>query len=234
MRAAAFLVLGALAFAPAALFCVGCGGTSGDVPAANINGGEQPSTPVVAGPSDLPATGGYQAPRPEPNPRVVIHTNHGDITVQLDRENAGITVDNFLEYVDSKFYNDTLVHYVGKGQMVLAGAFDGQGNQKATRPPILNEAHNGRSNRKGTIAMSRDPAQPISATSQFFFNLTDNTDLDHKDPDSPQGYGYCVFGEVVGGMEVLEKIALVPVEDQPDRPKMPVEPVVIRAIERAR
>lgn len=162
-----------------------------------------------------------------PNPHVVLNTNAGDITIELYPEAAPITVDNFLDYVNSGFYNYLLFHRVIPGFMIQAGGFyynsdDGKFYKAPTSDPIINESDNGLSNLRGTIAMARlgdDPEgnpQPNSATSQFFINHVDNPGLDRA--NAPDGYGYCVFGLVVEGMDVVDTIAQVPTAPyyQPD------------------
>jgi peptidyl-prolyl cis-trans isomerase A (cyclophilin A) len=169
-------------------------------------------------------------------PLVVIETSLGNIKVRLDAENAMLTVDNFLQYVDNYEYAGTIFHQVNKDYAVLGGAFAKDMSLKPSRIPIRNEARNGLKNRRGTIAMARREDDIDSATRQFFFNLADNADLDYKD-DTAKGYGYTVFGEVVEGMDVLEKIGNVAVHDVPAPDgspfqAVPVEPVVINSIRR--
>ena len=135
---------------------------------------------------------------------VTLKTNHGDIKLELFADAAPKTVANFLEYVKSGFYNGTLFHRVIDNFMIQGGGFDQKFKQKATREPIENEADNGLSNEIGTIAMART-MDPHSATAQFFINVADNDFLDFRSP-SPQYYGYCVFGKVVEGMDVVNKI----------------------------
>ena len=170
------------------------------------------------------------------HPVVKIETSLGDVTVKLDGEQAMLTVDNFLEYVDKHHYDDTIFHQVNKGQAVLGGAYAKDMVQKPTRVAVRNEAHNGLKNRRGTIAMARRPDAIDSATSQFYFNLADNPVLDHKD-SSAGGYGYCVFGEVTQGMDVLDRIGNVAIHDVPvpnGEPfqAVPVEPVLVKSIRR--
>ncbi len=136
--------------------------------------------------------------------KVLLTTNKGDIEIQLDVEKAPITVKNFLEYVNSGFYNGTIFHRVIKGFMVQGGGFTESMEQKEGYAPIQNEANNGLKNAKGTIAMARTIA-PHSASSQFFINLVDNDFLNFKN-ETPQGWGYAVFGEVTKGMDIVEAI----------------------------
>ncbi|MCA9245626.1 MAG: peptidylprolyl isomerase [Planctomycetales bacterium] len=162
------------------------------------------------------------------HPLVEVATTHGTITIELDMEQAPVTSTNFLDYVNSSHYNGTVFHYVEDGAMILGGGFTPEFEQKPTSPPIRNEAHNGLKNVRGSIAMSRYPDSIDSATCQFFINLGDNEALDFKD-QSPEGYGYCVFGRVVKGMEVADKIAKLPVQDSGDFVSTPQEPVVIKS-----
>jgi len=140
------------------------------------------------------------------NPRVEIQTNHGSIQLELYPEKAPKTVENFLAYVKDNFYNGTIFHRVIAGFMIQGGGFDQDFVQKPTRQPVENEAVNGLKNNLGTIAMART-SEPHSATSQFFINVADNGFLDYTAP-TQRGYGYTVFGKVISGMSVVNKIAL--------------------------
>jgi cyclophilin family peptidyl-prolyl cis-trans isomerase len=144
-------------------------------------------------------------------PVVRITTSLGPIDVRLDPDSAFVTVQNFLNYARSGHYDQTVFHYVEKGQLILGGGFLEDGTPKPAGPPILNEAHNGRKNKQGTIAMARDAAAIDSATSQFFINLEDAPHLDHAG-ETPADYGYCVFGEVIDGLQVARQIADAPTE----------------------
>ena len=135
---------------------------------------------------------------------VVLHTNFGDITIKMFEQEAPNTVKNFLEYANSGFYNGTIFHRVIDGFMVQGGGFVPGMEQKDVNDPIQNEANNGLSNKVGTLAMARTP-DPHSATAQFFINVNDNDFLNHSSETS-QGCGYCVFAEVVEGMDVVNKI----------------------------
>ncbi|MBD3815264.1 MAG: peptidyl-prolyl cis-trans isomerase [Halothiobacillus sp.] len=139
---------------------------------------------------------------------VKIVTNMGAITVELDAAKAPKTVENFLSYVKSGFYNGTIFHRVIPGFMIQGGGFTPDFRQKPTHAPIVNEADNGLSNRRGTIAMART-SDPDSATAQFFINVADNKFLDYSGP-SMQGAGYAVFGHVTSGMNVVDQIASTP------------------------
>lgn len=160
---------------------------------------------------------------------ITLHTNHGRIGVELDAEKAPVTVANFTAYANTGHYDGTLFHRVIPGFMIQGGGFDGKMQQKPTRPAIQNEADNGLSNEKGTIAMARTN-DPHSATSQFFINLKDNDFLDNV-ANTPSGWGYCVFGRVTEGMDVVEKIARVATGVQGVHRDVPREPVIIELVE---
>ena len=139
------------------------------------------------------------------NPLVRMETSAGPITVELYEDKAPVTVSNFLKYVDDGFYDGTLFHRVIQGFMIQGGGFDKDGQRKATQAPIQNEADNGLSNRRGTLAMART-GDPHSATAQFFINLVDNRNLDFTGKNQ-RGWGYAVFGKVTDGMNVVDSIA---------------------------
>lgn len=149
------------------------------------------------------------------NPTVEIKTNHGTLTVELFKDKAPVSVENFLKYVDKKFYDGTVFHRVMSTFMIQGGGFakkdDGKHEQKEVNAPIKNEADNGLKNDRGTLAMARTNA-PDSATSQFFINVVDNAGLNKPRPD---GAGYAVFGKVTAGLEVVDKIKAVPVATKP-------------------
>ena len=159
---------------------------------------------------------------------VKLHTNHGVITLELDAEKAPVTVANFLAYVEAGHYNNTVFHRVIDGFMIQGGGFEPGMNQKPTGEQIKNEADNGLKNERGTIAMARTQA-PHSATAQFFINVADNDFLNHRSPDL-QGWGYCVFGKVSEGMDVVDKIAKVPTGNRGMHQNVPIEPVVILTV----
>ena len=156
---------------------------------------------------------------------ITIKTNFGDISLELFEKEAPITTKNFLDYVKAGFYKGTLFHRVIPGFMIQGGGMDQDFNQKKTNAPIKNEATNQISNTRGTIAMARTGIVD-SATSQFFINLVDNDFLDFRAP-TPQFYGYCVFGKVVSGMEVVDKIASVATGSRGMHRDVPVDDVVI-------
>ncbi len=157
---------------------------------------------------------------------VVIKTTLGDIKVELYPDLAPVTVENFLAYVRDGFYDGTVFHRVIPGFVIQGGGLTASLEPKPTRPPIKNEAENGLHNERGTIAMART-ADINSATSQFFINLANNRFLDHGERD----YGYAVFGKVVEGMDVVDKIAQVPTTTKNGMQNVPVTPVVIETIE---
>lgn len=160
-------------------------------------------------------------------PRVLLDTSLGDIEIELDATKAPVSVKNFLGYVDSGFYNGVQFHRVIPGFMVQTGGFTADMQQKDTQAPIKNEADNGLHNVRGTLAMART-RDVNSATSQFFINLTDNDFLDHGSRD----FGYAVFGKVVRGMEVVDKIAAVRTGNRGMHQNVPVEPVLIESAKR--
>ena len=152
---------------------------------------------VLAAALSASQAGEAAKPAATANPRVALETNKGKIVLELDAVKAPKSVANFLEYVKSGHYDGTVFHRVMAGFMVQGGGFDTRLEQKATRPPIQNEADNGLKNNRGTVAMARTP-DPHSASAQFFVNLVDNASLNHKSKDA-QGWGYTVFGKVVEG-----------------------------------
>lgn len=162
-------------------------------------------------------------------PLVEIKTNLGDMTFELFPDKAPITVKNFLDYVRSGFYNGTIFHRVVSRFVIQGGGYTPDLHAKATLPPIPNEAANGLTNGAGTLAMARS-RDPNSATSQFYINVERNLFLDHHGAN-PDYYGYCVFGKVVKGMDVVDKIAAVPTAaDGPFASDVPIRPVVIEKV----
>ncbi|MGI2855600.1 peptidylprolyl isomerase [Shewanella algae] len=159
---------------------------------------------------------------------ITLHTNHGDIKLALDSEKAPLTVANFIKYAQEGFYDGTIFHRVIDGFMVQGGGFTEQMSQKTTNAPVRNEANNGLSNKTGTIAMART-SDPHSATAQFFINVNDNTFLDFKN-ESIQGWGYCVFGEVVEGMDVVNTIKGVSTGNRGMHQDVPLEAVIIEKV----
>ena len=154
------------------------------------------------------------------NPTVLLETTSGDILLELFADKAPKTVANFLQYVDDGFYANTIFHRVIPGFMIQGGGLGVRMEEKPTREPVPNEADNGLKNVRGSVAMARTP-DPHSASAQFFINLVDNDFLDHTSP-TPDGWGYCVFGQVTEGMDVVDKIAAKP-KDRYDRPTADVK-----------
>ncbi|MFC5300661.1 peptidylprolyl isomerase [Azospira restricta] len=161
--------------------------------------------------------------------QVKLTTNFGVITLKLDAEKAPKTVENFLAYVAAGHYDNTIFHRVIKGFMIQGGGFEPGMKQKDTRAPIDNEAANGLKNKRGTIAMART-GDPHSATAQFFINVVDNDFLDFKAP-SGNGWGYCVFGEVVDGLDVIDQIKGVRTGNKGFHQDVPVDDVIIEKAE---
>ncbi len=160
---------------------------------------------------------------------IILHTSHGDITLELDAENAPRTVENFLQYVRDGHYDNTVFHRVIDGFMIQGGGMEPGMKQKPTRAPVANEAGNGLKNLRYTVAMARTN-DPHSATAQFFINVGDNDFLNYKGP-SPQGWGYCVFGKVTAGQDVVDKIRSVRTGSSGSHQDVPVEDVVINRAE---
>ncbi len=158
-------------------------------------------------------------------PRVKLETTLGDIVIELDQDKAPHTVENFLTYVKEGFYDGTLFHRVIKDFMIQGGGFDTDFHQKSTHAPISNEANNGLSNVRGTIAMART-SEPHSATAQFFINTVDNPFLNFRG-ENDSDWGYAVFGHVIEGMDVVDKIREVATGNHHGHADVPVEPVVI-------
>jgi peptidyl-prolyl cis-trans isomerase B (cyclophilin B) len=160
---------------------------------------------------------------------IKLHTNYGDITLELDSEKAPTSAKNFIDYVNSGHYDNTIFHRVIDDFMIQGGGFEPGMIQKQTRAPIENEAGNGLKNDKYTIAMART-SDPHSATAQFFINVKDNAFLNYKSP-TPQGFGYCVFGRVVEGMDVVDKIKKVKTGDRSGHQNVPLENVLLQKAE---
>ncbi|MFZ2657558.1 MAG: peptidylprolyl isomerase [Victivallales bacterium] len=157
---------------------------------------------------------------------VTLKTSLGDIVIELDGKAAPLTTKNFMAYVEKGHYKGTVFHRVINGFMIQGGGFDESFNQLQTMPPVKNEADNGLKNVRGTISMARTP-DINSASDQFFINLADNKPLDHRDGSS-NGFGYCVFGKVISGMEVVDKIAKVKTGSKGMHRNVPVENIVIK------
>jgi cyclophilin family peptidyl-prolyl cis-trans isomerase len=194
--------------------------------------GLQAQAPRPAGAQTQPA----QAPPLQPsaetpapgNPVVQMTTSMGDVTLELFKTEAPVSVQNFLQYVNDGFYSGTVFHRVKKGFMIQGGGFTPLLQEKPTRPPIQNEATNGLRNTRGTLAMARTRVLR-SATAQFYINVVDNRALDHTGL-SPDDFGYAVFGRVLSGMDVVDRIVAVPTTSKGPMDDVPVEPVVIKGV----
>jgi peptidyl-prolyl cis-trans isomerase A (cyclophilin A) len=177
----------------------------------------------------LAATFAYAQPLRAADPVVVMKTSLGTIEIQLDPTHAPITTKNFLAYVDKKFYDGTIFHRVMPGFVDQGGGFTADMQQKPTDPPIKNEASNGQHNVRGSISMARTN-DPDSATSQFFLNLVDNSDK--LDPGGVSPDGYAVFGKIIKGLDVMDKIAAVPTTTVGPFENVPAQPVTIISVRR--
>lgn len=163
------------------------------------------------------------------NPTAIISTSKGDITVELLADQAPKSVQNFIEYANSGFYDNTIFHRVISHFMIQGGGFTQDMQKKPTGEPIENEAANGVSNLRGTLAMARTN-HPHSATAQFFINVQDNLNLDYSGGSSSRTWGYAVFGRVTDGMNVVDDIRFVETSSQPPMHDVPVEPVIIQSV----
>jgi peptidyl-prolyl cis-trans isomerase B (cyclophilin B) len=159
---------------------------------------------------------------------ITLHTNHGDIVIQLDEANTPVTAANFKQYAEKGFYNGTIFHRVINGFMIQGGGFDSSMSQKQTDAQIKNEANKGGTNKRGSIAMART-SDPHSATAQFFINVADNDFLNFK-AENANGWGYCVFGTVTSGMDVVDKIKGVKTTSRNGHQDVPVDNVVIENV----
>jgi cyclophilin family peptidyl-prolyl cis-trans isomerase len=162
------------------------------------------------------------------NPSVVVSTTFGDFSIELFKDRAPVSVANFLQYAREGFYSGTIFHRVVRGYVVQGGGLDEMLAEKPTRPPIQNEATNGLRNLAGTVGMARGRALR-SATSQFYVNVANNSELDHRG-FTPSDFGYAVFGRVTSGMDVVLKIAAVPTRTVGDMDDVPVEPIIIKSV----
>ena len=160
---------------------------------------------------------------------IVLHTNHGKIALELDAARAPKTVANFVDYVRAGHFNNTLFHRVIDGFMIQGGGFTPDLRPKATRAPIENEARNGLKNARYTVAMART-GDPHSATAQFFINVADNDFLNHRSPDA-NGWGYCVFGRVTAGTDVVDRIKSLPTGNRGAHQNVPTQDVIIERAE---
>ena len=215
-----FLILFVPAIAGIA-FTAGCGSGATKPPVASTDDGS-----AKEGTTSRPAAKRIDLEKPV----VRIETSLGQITLQLDGVRAPGTVRNFLDYANDRFYDNTLIHFVDPGKMIVAGGYSADGVAKPGRTAIRSEAHNGLKNTRATVAMARDPASIDSATSQFFINLTDAPQRDHTG-DTADLYGYCVFGEVKEGLDVAEKISQAPTANRGnDLAQTPDPPIVIESV----
>ena len=162
------------------------------------------------------------------NPVVLMETSMGNMKIELFQKEAPLTVKNFLDYVQEKFYDGTIFHRVVPNFVIQGGGFTSEMGKKPTHQPVKNEATNKISNTTGTLAMARTSVID-SATSQFFINLKDNRFLDHRN-ETKQGYGYCVFAKVIEGMDVVTKIGKVPTKVKASHRDVPVKPVIIKSV----
>ncbi len=210
-----------LAFAGLAI--AGCGKVQGKPPIAASIPGAATAAPQSA---DQPAAA--KPPVDKQHPVVVLHTSLGDITLRLDAEQAPISVDNFLEYAQKGHYDGTIFHQVlTKPAVVMAGGYDAFQHERPAGLTIRNEAHNGLKNVRGAVGMTRSPDSIDSSTCQFYVNVADNPQLDHKSNEA-DGYGYCVFGEVIAGMEIVDQIAKGPLHDTEHLKSTPAEQVLVK------
>jgi peptidyl-prolyl cis-trans isomerase A (cyclophilin A) len=210
----------------------GCGKSAPETTAVATDGqapGRTTETAVFPAMATKPAP---SSPKPV-DPMIVLHTSQGDVTVRLFQDQAPRTVENFLRgYAERGFYEQTIFHHVEPGQMIIAGGYTADLQRKPARAQIYNESGNLLLNRRGTIAMIHDADAPHSATSEFFINLCDNPDFDFKKTDEKDEPGYCVFGEVIEGMDVIDRIAQLPTASLGDFAKVPSPPVTIARVER--
>ena len=192
----------------------------------------------IGGGASSGAAEGQASSKPLSDPKhpvVEIDTSMGKIVLELDAEKAPLTVDNFLDYVRNNYYDQTIVHQVYKGQGFLSGGYGVNLLEKPGRTPVRNEAalSNAAKNLRATISMVRPPDAIDSATSQFFINLADNSALDHRDT-TPEGYGYCVFGKVTDGMDVVDAIGNAAVHDTAGLDHTPVQMITVKSVRQIR
>jgi peptidyl-prolyl cis-trans isomerase B (cyclophilin B) len=164
------------------------------------------------------------------NPRVTLYTNLGEIQIELFEKQAPITVKNFLRYIDESHYTHTIFHRVIDGFMIQGGGMTAELKMKAVHEPIRNEADNRLSNSRGTVAMART-SEVHSATSQFYINVADNSFLDYRNP-TPSGFGYCVFGKVISGMDIVDKIKSTETATENGHDDVPIKAIEILEIVR--
>ncbi len=207
-------------------------GPDGSSPSVQAESARPPAAPgdrttaVQAPPLQAPAPVATPAPG---NPVAVVVTSLGDFAIELFSDRAPVSVENFLQYAREGHYDGTVFHRVKPNFMIQGGGFTPSLAEKPTRPPIQNEATNGLRNLRGTVAMARKAALR-SATDQFYVNVADNRRLDHLSY-SPDEFGYAVFGRVLSGMDVVDRIAAVPTHSTADMDDVPVEPVIIKSVQ---
>ncbi len=221
------------------IWMAGCGGsdappeTSEPEPVAKVAPSPEPEPEpepeVESAPEPAPQT--KAAPKPAGPPKVVMATSHGDMTIELYADKAPETVENFLQYVDDKFYDGTIFHRVIPGFMIQGGGFEPGMKEKPTREPVKNESANGLANSRYTLAMART-SQPHSATAQFFINHVSTRFLDRD--QARDGWGYCVFGKVIGGTETIESIARVATGNAGGHQNVPTSDVKIMSARRVK
>ncbi len=202
----------------------GCGSQDAATPTANLVGRSY----RVA-----PESKQFERLRFNLHPEVQVRTSAGEFTLRLDAEKSPLTVDNFLAYAQSGYYDGTIFHQVYDNFIVLGGGYDAQFQEKQAHSTVRNEAHNGVKNCRGTVAMARQADAIDSAASQFFINVADNSSLDFTG-SQPDQYGYCVFGEVIAGMDVVDRISKAEVHTLPQFANAPVHPVVIESVRRVK
>ncbi|MCE9548623.1 MAG: peptidylprolyl isomerase [Planctomycetia bacterium] len=222
-------LLACLAAAGCLIATVGCSKTDSPGVTASVSGAS-----AVGGTSRASATPDATPAQDTMHPLVRIETTLGSVTVELDGERAPITVKNFLWYANHGHYEKTIFHQVVPGYVAIAGGYGLDQVEKPTHIEIRNEADNGLKNRRGTISMARRPDVVNSSTSQFFFNLSDNANLDQRSRNKPEEFGYCVFGRVTEGQDVLDRISKAPVTNSPKLQSTPATPIVIKSVTRVR
>ena len=229
------------------LTLTGCGGKGAASPTASNEEASPEVTPAATTATSAPTPGptvinyaaqptiyGSAEQSPIANPVVILHTSAGDIQIELFMEKAPQTVGNFLDtYARQGAYEGTIFHYVDPKGFILGGGYTADLEARPTHGGIFNESANGLSHERGTLAMSREPNDPHSASSQFFINLVDNPGLNYQG-DDPSQRGYCVFGKVTDGMEIVEQIAAAQVAPKEGFDNLPAEPVVIQSVEEVR
>jgi cyclophilin family peptidyl-prolyl cis-trans isomerase len=230
----------AIGLALAATGCNSASDTTAEAKPAAINGSSAQGPDLASANGSAAQANTAKSTADLQHPVVKIETSLGDLVVRLDRERAPLTVENFLSYVANGFYDQTIFHQVQKNYVILGGGFTSQLVEKQARAaPVRNEAalRNAKKNTRGTIAMARRADIVDSSTCQFFINLADSPQLDHKESKPgqygpPEEYGYCTFGEVTEGMDVVEQISAVPVQDKGDFERIPAQTVLIKSIRR--